>query len=73
MRATTATEVAEALDSTRDHPGPVVIVVPTIPHIDLPGAGVWWDVAPAEVPDTAELRPLRQAYEAGLATQRWHG
>ena len=26
-----------------------MIVVPVIPHADLPGAGVWWDVAPAEV------------------------
>ena len=32
--------------------GPVVIVVPAIPHADLPGAGVWWDVAPAEVSET---------------------
>src|SRR6266487_6710641 len=48
-RATTAAELREALSATRDHPGPVVIVVPVIPHADLPGAGVWWDVAPAEI------------------------
>src|SRR6185295_13570269 len=47
-RATTAAELRESLSATRGHPGPVVIVVPVIPHADLPGAGVWWDVAPAE-------------------------
>ena len=39
VRATTAAEVRAALDETRGHQGPVVIVVPVIPHIDLPGAG----------------------------------
>lgn len=73
MRATTVEEVRDALRASRSEKGPVVIVVPTIPHVDLPGAGAWWDVAPAEVPDSDALRPLREAYEAGLATQRWHG
>src|SRR5215207_4632244 len=49
VRATTAAEVRNALTETRDHEGPVVIVVPAIPHAELPAAGVWWDVAPAEV------------------------
>lgn len=74
IRATTADEVRAALNDTRAEKGPVVIVVPTIPHIDLPGAGVWWDVAPAEVSeDNTILDPLREQYAAGLATQRWHG
>ena len=51
VRATTAAEVRDALTETRDHDGPVVIVVPAIPHAELPAAGVWWDVAPAEVSD----------------------
>src|SRR5262249_39129051 len=49
VRAITAAEIRDALARTRDHDGPVVIVVPAIPHADLPPAGVWWDVAPAEV------------------------
>ena len=53
--------------------GPVVIVVPVIPHADLPGAGVWWDVAPAEVSDQHTVAALRADYEAGLVEQRWHG
>jgi len=50
-----------------------VIVVPVIPHADLPGAGVWWDVAPAEVSDQDTVAALRADYEAGLVEQRWHG
>ena len=73
VRATTAAEVRQALADTRDHDGPVVIVIPTIPHADLPPAGVWWDVAPAEVSDQDGVGELRTEYEAGLATQRWFG
>jgi len=73
VRATSAAEVRAALDETRDHPGPVVIVVPVIPHADLPGAGVWWDVAPAEVSVREGIAPLRTEYADGLATQRWFG
>jgi 3D-(3,5/4)-trihydroxycyclohexane-1,2-dione acylhydrolase (decyclizing) len=73
IRATTAAEVRDALTDTRDHEGPVVIVVPAIPHAELPGAGVWWDVAPAEVSDQEAVAELRDEYEAGLASQRWFG
>ncbi|HEV2870895.1 MAG TPA: thiamine pyrophosphate-dependent enzyme, partial [Actinomycetota bacterium] len=73
LRATTADEVRAALAATRDHGGPVVLVVPAIPHADLPGAGVWWDVAPAEVAEQEAVARLRAEYEDGLATQRWHG
>jgi 3D-(3,5/4)-trihydroxycyclohexane-1,2-dione acylhydrolase (decyclizing) len=73
ITATTADEVRAALADTRHHNGPVVIVVPVIPHADLPGAGVWWDVAPAEVSDIKAVGDLRAEYEQGLATQRWFG
>jgi 3D-(3,5/4)-trihydroxycyclohexane-1,2-dione acylhydrolase (decyclizing) len=73
VRAATAAEVRAALDATRDHDGPVVIVVPVVPHADLPGAGVWWDVAPAEVAEQEAVAALRAGYEDGLALQRWHG
>jgi 3D-(3,5/4)-trihydroxycyclohexane-1,2-dione acylhydrolase (decyclizing) len=72
-RATTAAELRQALSETRGHPGPVVIVVPVIPHADLPGAGVWWDVAPAEVSALETTASLRAEYEADLAGQRWFG
>jgi 3D-(3,5/4)-trihydroxycyclohexane-1,2-dione acylhydrolase (decyclizing) len=73
IRAVSAVEVREALASTRDHRGPVVIVVPVVPHADLPGAQVWWDVAPAEVSDDPTTAELRTEYETGLADQRWYG
>jgi 3D-(3,5/4)-trihydroxycyclohexane-1,2-dione acylhydrolase (decyclizing) len=72
-RATTAAELRDALSDTRDHPGPVVIVVPVVPHADLPGAGVWWDVAPAEVSALEVTAGLRAEYETDLASQRWFG
>ena len=53
--------------------GPVVIVVPAIPHAELPAAGVWWDVAPAEVSQSDSVTQVRAEYEAGLASQRWFG
>jgi 3D-(3,5/4)-trihydroxycyclohexane-1,2-dione acylhydrolase (decyclizing) len=62
IRATTASEVRDALTDTRDHDGPVVIVIPAIPHAELPGAGVWWDVAPAEVSDQDAVAQLRADY-----------
>ncbi|MFD3373369.1 MULTISPECIES: 3D-(3,5/4)-trihydroxycyclohexane-1,2-dione acylhydrolase (decyclizing) [unclassified Streptomyces] len=73
IRATTADEVRAALAETRDHAGPVVLVVPVVPHADLPGAGVWWDVAPAEVSEQESVAQLRGEYEEGLASQRWYG
>jgi 3D-(3,5/4)-trihydroxycyclohexane-1,2-dione acylhydrolase (decyclizing) len=72
-RATTAAEFRDALSATRGHPGPVVIVVPVIPHADLPGAGVWWDVAPAEVSTMAVTDGLRAEYESDSKEQRWFG
>jgi 3D-(3,5/4)-trihydroxycyclohexane-1,2-dione acylhydrolase (decyclizing) len=73
LRATTADELRQALGSTRGHQGPVVIIAAAIPHADLPGAGVWWDVAPAEVAEQPTVAELRAEYETGLADQRWHG
>ena len=72
-RATTAAELRESLSATRGHPGPVVIVVPVIPHADLPGAGVWWDVAPAEVSTLGVTAGLRAEYESDSKEQRWFG
>lgn len=73
LRVRTADEFRTALNDTRDNPGPVVIVVATIPHANLPGSDVWWDVAPAEVSDEPWLAAVREDYAAGLAKQRWHG
>src|SRR6476661_2261135 len=68
IRATTAAEVREALASTRNTEGPVVIVVPTVPGVD-----VWLDVAPAEVAEQEWVRKLRGDYEQARDRQRWFG
>ena len=69
----TASEVRDALAETRDVKGPVVIVVPTIPHVDLPGSEVWWDVSPAEVSAAPDTRAELADYLEGRENQRWHG
>jgi len=73
LRATTAAEVRQALADTRDTRGPVVLVVPTVPHVDLPGGDVWWDVAPAEVSGQEWVQELRAKYEQARGAQRWFG
>ncbi len=72
-RATTPDAVRTALGDARAYPGPSVIVVPTNPDVNLPPAGVWWDVASAETSILPEVRERRDEYEQGLASQRWHG
>ncbi|HEY7815910.1 MAG TPA: thiamine pyrophosphate-dependent enzyme, partial [Nakamurella sp.] len=73
LRPNSAAELRAALDETRGHQGTVVIVVPAIPHADLPPAGVWWDVAPAEVSAVSSVGPLRAEYEQDKGIQRWFG
>ena len=73
IRATTAAEVRQALADTRNTRGPVVLVVPTVPHVDLPGGDVWWDVAPAEVSGQEWVQELRAQYEQARGAQRWFG
>jgi 3D-(3,5/4)-trihydroxycyclohexane-1,2-dione acylhydrolase (decyclizing) len=73
LRAVSAAEVREALESTRGHQGPVVVVVPVVPHADLPSSEVWWDIAPAEVSENPLVPSLRAAYEEGRSSQRWYG
>lgn len=71
-RVETSDEVRDVLERTRSARGPVAIVVPTIPLVDLPGSEVFWDVAPAEVAEQAGVHELRADYEQGLEKQRWH-
>lgn len=73
-RPMTANDFRKVLNDTRDSKGPVVIVVPTVPHADLPSSNVWWDVAPAQQSeDSPWLAAVTEDYESGLSTQRWHG
>src|SRR5699024_11884762 len=62
IRATSAEEIRTALNDTRTTHGPVAIIVPTVPLVDLPGSEVFWDVAPAEVAEQEWVGPLRTEY-----------
>ena len=68
IRANTAAEVRAALDETRGHQGPVVIVVPVGPAYRPARRRRGWDVAPSEV--SGRTRPssgLRTEYECSVA------
>jgi 3D-(3,5/4)-trihydroxycyclohexane-1,2-dione acylhydrolase (decyclizing) len=71
--ATTPDELRQVLSQAREARGPVVIVVPTAPHANLPASGVWWDVAPSEVSSQPWVAEKRREYEVGLKDQRWFG
>jgi 3D-(3,5/4)-trihydroxycyclohexane-1,2-dione acylhydrolase (decyclizing) len=74
MTASTAEQVRDALAAARGSDSSTVIVVETAAQADLPGGGVWWDVAPAEVSEDPVVQELRAAYVADRARlQRWYG
>ena len=60
---TTPDALEMALVEARDEQRSCVIVVETEPHRALPGAGVWWDVAPAEATNDPVTDERRTAYE----------
>ena len=74
LRPNTADELRAALDDTRGHQGTVVIVVPAIPHADLPPArGVVGRRPRRGVRGGDRVPPLRTEYEQDRKTQRWFG
>jgi 3D-(3,5/4)-trihydroxycyclohexane-1,2-dione acylhydrolase (decyclizing) len=68
----TTDELRRALAEARAETRSCLIEVAIEPHRYLPGSGVWWDVAPAEVSDDAETRALREEFERGREGQRLH-
>jgi 3D-(3,5/4)-trihydroxycyclohexane-1,2-dione acylhydrolase (decyclizing) len=63
----------QALREAREEKSTSVIVVETEKYRGLPGSGVWWDVAPAEVSKDSATRKLRAEYEASRRKlQRFH-
>jgi len=71
--ARTPDEVRQALREAREERRTSVIVVETEKYHFLPGSGVWWDVAPAEVSHDAVTKKLRAEYEASKRKlQRYH-
>ncbi len=61
--AFTPDEVRQALQEARGETGACVIVAETEKHRYLPGGGIWWDVASAEVSGDGVTQELRAAYE----------
>jgi 3D-(3,5/4)-trihydroxycyclohexane-1,2-dione acylhydrolase (decyclizing) len=71
--ANTPEEVRQALHEAREEKNTSVIVVQTEKYHFLPGSGVWWDVAPAEVSQDPVTRKLRAEYEESRRKlQRFH-
>jgi 3D-(3,5/4)-trihydroxycyclohexane-1,2-dione acylhydrolase (decyclizing) len=72
-RASRPDELRAALEAARAEDRPCVIVCETEPHRYLPDAGVWWDVAPAEVSGFPEVQERRAEYERDRgARQRFY-
>ena len=69
---TPADELRDALREARGEERACVIVVETEKHRFLPDAGVWWDIATAEVSGDAITARLRAQYEEGRVRQRFH-
>jgi 3D-(3,5/4)-trihydroxycyclohexane-1,2-dione acylhydrolase (decyclizing) len=60
----TPDQLRAALREARTQRSTCVIVAETEKHRFLPGGGVWWDVAPAEVSRDPATQKLRAEYEA---------
>lgn len=73
FRATNPDEVRVALREARKETRSCVIVAEIEKHRYVPGAGTWWDVAPAEVSNSGATQALRSEYERDRsALQRFY-
>ncbi|HEV3260698.1 MAG TPA: 3D-(3,5/4)-trihydroxycyclohexane-1,2-dione acylhydrolase (decyclizing) [Gemmataceae bacterium] len=69
----TEEQLRQALREARTEKRPCAIVVETEKHRYLPGGGVWWDVAVAEVSKDPATQRLRAEYEQDRdRRQRFH-
>ncbi len=62
-RVDTENKLRKALREARKEDRPCVVVAEIEKHRYLPGSGVWWDVAAAEVTNDPVTQELRHAYE----------
>ena len=73
FRCAAPDEVSAALREARGERRSCVIVAEIEKHRYVPGAGAWWDVAPAEVSRSEVTQTLRSEYERDRAAlQRYH-
>ncbi len=72
VRANGLAEFREALRAAKEQEGVTVIVVETDRNIRVPGYDSWWDVAVAEVAESASVRKARAQYDAAIKLERYH-
>jgi 3D-(3,5/4)-trihydroxycyclohexane-1,2-dione acylhydrolase (decyclizing) len=70
LRATTISDLRDALAQARQQTGPVLVHVETDPTVPAPGSESWWDVPVAEIAELDSTIQARQAYESAKAHQR---
>jgi 3D-(3,5/4)-trihydroxycyclohexane-1,2-dione acylhydrolase (decyclizing) len=71
MRATTESELREALERAQAETRTVVIHVPVQKHGSVPGFDSWWDVPVAEVSEMTTVREARDAYVSQEKNERF--
>jgi 3D-(3,5/4)-trihydroxycyclohexane-1,2-dione acylhydrolase (decyclizing) len=70
VRASTISELRDALAGARGADGPVVVHIEADRYKGVPGYESWWDVPVAEVSEEDTVRAAREAYERDHAAQR---
>jgi 3D-(3,5/4)-trihydroxycyclohexane-1,2-dione acylhydrolase (decyclizing) len=71
MRATSESELREALERAKRETRTVVIHVPVQKHANVPGFESWWDVPVAEVSTVPTVRAAHEAYEEKETQERF--
>jgi 3D-(3,5/4)-trihydroxycyclohexane-1,2-dione acylhydrolase (decyclizing) len=71
-KANNLTELKEALQKAKTLDRTSVIVVETERELRVPGYDSWWDVAVAEVSESASVREARVGYEEARKRERHH-
>ena len=72
LKANNLAELKEALQKAKTLDRTTVIVIETDPELRVPGYEAWWDVAVAEVSESASVRAARASYEEARKKQRYH-
>ena len=70
VRASTISELRDALAGARGAEGPVVVHIEADRYQGVPGYETWWDVPVAEVSDEEGVRAARDEYERAHEHQR---
>jgi 3D-(3,5/4)-trihydroxycyclohexane-1,2-dione acylhydrolase (decyclizing) len=72
LKVNNLAELKEALEKAKTLDRTTVIVVETERELRVPGYESWWDVAVAEVSESASVREARASYEEARKKERHH-